>query len=321
MEGELGDLFELPIETYHGRVPFLVADIIKELQELHGGDDDHLFDPEATTDSFEELVSLSRTTHIKNISQFSNIADLSVTLVHFLNGITKEVPLVTRDVIIALLREYLDESPHSIHHIRRSLVRLYPGRYRTILFLCQFFGEVKSIEVEQLFRIFRQSFFGKDALNELKTDLRNFFIILVRHTKEIFNGAILGNSAFLTERQIAGLIKRHIRHEYGKFDNIETPTAELSPITPRNQSMFSAGHNPFDEPVSRSESASEGGRRSPAKGRHDHGNFSISHQDVYSKIPNDNDENKEFKNLKGQFSKSIGEDPHHHKIYDAGDKE
>ncbi|OHT11865.1 hypothetical protein TRFO_18552 [Tritrichomonas foetus] len=320
------DLFTQPIELYHGRIPFLVADIVNELKKLEAESNPHIFDPDFTDASFEEFVSQAKLKHIRDYSPFENVSTLSVTLLHFLNGMTTDAPLVTAEVVVKLLREYLDESPHAIHHIRKCLVRLYPGRYRTILFICQFLSGVTAVDLDQLFRYFRQSFFGKDALNELKTDLRTLFKLMVTHSSEIFNGAILGNAAFLNERQITGLIKRHINHELSQFDSV-CPTPELSPVTPRNVSLFSPSKNPFDELDA--DDSFYTGRNGFNQKSTQITPLSIQHQDVFSQDPeSSNDENsengKKFKkhkaknqNLEGTFVKSPGRDPHGHEIFDA----
>lgn len=223
---EIGGFFNEPIEFYHGRVPFIIKDIIDQLKKVNGQNSDILFNPESTDNHLEDLIFEIKSKHITDWSSYTNPATLSVALSLFINSIFQKEPLITEDAQELFLSSKFTDSTLSLKVMRKILIKLYPGRFRTLLFLIDFISSINSITEERLFRIFSHPFFGPKSLKINKKVLKEIFQIILHNHKIVFQGAILGEAAFFTDQQIEHLIQKHLNGEKVKVNHIE---GNLSP--------------------------------------------------------------------------------------------
>ncbi|OHT08035.1 hypothetical protein TRFO_23669 [Tritrichomonas foetus] len=267
---EIGGLFDLPIEFYHGRIPFIITDLIDQIEKINAKNSDQLFNPKNVDSNLEIFVSILKTKRVKKWRDFSYPSILSISLVLFINSLTKETPLITEDVQHSLFEiEILNNSYSTLQHIRKTFVKLYPGRYRTLLYLTRFLKDIKIIDEDRLFKIFSKPFFGKiiDDLfnnknpsnlysnqnlnlnfsetdkNKMKLNFLNTFKVIILNHDTIFAGAVLGDAAFLSDKQISSLIHKFNRGANLNQKRSKSPQNSNSPKTPPKNANANINQN------------------------------------------------------------------------------
>lgn len=224
--------FHQPLEFYHGRIPFIVVDLIKRLRELDAESSADILNEDNVGNNIDQIIDELNMRPIKNWKNYKNVSTLSIVLVRYLNSITFDEPLFTNSCKEPLVEANLTlKSPNYAHVFRKNLVNLYPGNYRTILAVTDFLRNVETTSLDAMFEQFGPSFFGKNAIQRNRSQFRVLFIHLLIHHSEIFKGAILGPAAYLTPQQIAVLERRLVeKSSSNNSSNEKDPTL----VTPRN---------------------------------------------------------------------------------------
>ncbi|KAK8863920.1 Rho-type gtpase-activating protein [Tritrichomonas musculus] len=235
--------FHQPLEFYHGRIPFIVVDLIKRLRELDAESSADILNEDNVGNNIDQIINELDMRPIKNWKNYKNVSTLSIVLVRYLNSITFDEPLFTNPCKDALIEANLTlKSPNYAHIFRKNLMNLYPGNYRTILAVTDFLRNVETTSLDVMFEQFGPSFFGKNAIQRNRTQFRVLFILLLIHHSEIFKGAILGPAAYLTPQQIAVLERRLVEKSSSNNSSAErdaalaTPRSAVAPHTPKSPS-------------------------------------------------------------------------------------
>lgn len=203
------DFFHQSIEFYHGRVPFIIVSLIDRLRELHAEINPSIFKASKASDNLTNLIQELSLGEIQKLRNYDNVSTLSIALVRFLDSITKENPLFTQSCRDNLLRANLTVKSSDCESIfRKNMENLYPGSYRTILTITDFLKNIESASLDTMFYLFERSFFGTATSSANRKQLRTIFILLLIHHQTIFNGAILGQAAYLNPQQIKMLQRR-----------------------------------------------------------------------------------------------------------------
>ena len=203
------DFFHQSIEFYHGRVPFIIVSLIKRLRELHAEINPSIFKASKACDNLTNLIQELSLGEIQKLRKYDNVSTLSIALVRFLDSITKENPLFTQSCRDNLIRANLTVKSSDCESIfRKNMENLYPGSYRTILTITDFLKNIESVSLDTMFYLFERSFFGTATSSASRKQLRTIFILLLIHHQTIFNGAILGQAAYLNPQQIKMLQRR-----------------------------------------------------------------------------------------------------------------
>ena len=225
--------FHQPLDFYHGRIPFIVVDLINRLKELKAETSRDIFNDDNVGNNIDQLIQQLNVRPLKSWKNYKNIATLSIALVRYLNSITFDEPLFSNEIKDQLVQANLTlKSPNYAHVIRKNLVNLYPGNYRTILTVTDFLRNIETVSMDAMFEHFGPSFFGKNAIQRNRGQFRILFILLLIHHNEIFEGAILGPAAYLTPQQIA-MLERRIEN-MGTSSSSEVPRNSADALhTPR----------------------------------------------------------------------------------------
>ncbi|KAH0790366.1 hypothetical protein GPJ56_005662 [Histomonas meleagridis] len=163
-----------------------------------------LFDEE----QYQDLVNLFNNGRISDWEPFMSIPLLSNTLIQYLNTITKKQPLITEPTLTKLLAIKVSIRAHGAAKLyRNTLVGIYAGSFRTIQYLTKFLNTVTTVSTDNLFQLFRLSFFGSNSAFRSEKELKGLFTTLIIF-QDIYTGSNLGDSAFLTDKQILMLKKQ-----------------------------------------------------------------------------------------------------------------
>lgn len=203
--------FNQPLTFYHGRVPFIVVDLLKELTRLDAGNSNDLFDSRSSDSRLlKRLVKELNNGRVSDWSKYEDIGTLSMTLLEYIDTVTTDDPLIDAGTRDTLCGGSLDPSSSTaVGRVRKEMAMVYPGSYRTILAITEFLKDVETVTNDQLFDIFGLAFFGKDGMKgKIRSSCKKLFhLLMVRHS-EVFAGAVLGSAAYLTPKQIRSLGKK-----------------------------------------------------------------------------------------------------------------
>ena len=228
----LGGLFDEPIEFYHGRIPFILVDLITQLKKLNSKNSREIFNPNCADDALNYLISHLKSNKIYNWSIYTSISRLSVSLVIYLNCLTRNEPLISKNIQSRLLSINFDNKKMAVSTLRNVLVDLYPGRYRTLLYITNYLREINIISEERFIKIFGKPLFGSEAIQRNKPFFKKLLIFIFQNHDSLFSDAVLGQAAFLTDKQIKGLIKKHIRgvNQSNTKSALEKSSSEMKTI-------------------------------------------------------------------------------------------
>ncbi|KAK8890971.1 hypothetical protein M9Y10_028172 [Tritrichomonas musculus] len=224
MENE--GFFGMVIEFYLGRIPFIITDLITQLEKSQWHTSKYLFNREYTDNRLEELISELKIKRVNNWAKYDNPAVLSIALLKYINSIFYNEPLITEDVQEILLSIQFTDSPLYLKLLRKILLKLYPGRFQTLSYLTDFLTRSYLLSEDRLFRIFSLPFFGPKSIKLNKPILKEIFRILLRNHDTVFQGSVSKEDAFLTNEQIDFLFKKYANGETVNTIHIE---GNLSP--------------------------------------------------------------------------------------------
>jgi hypothetical protein len=189
--------YSLPFTAYHGRIPFIVVDLLEQLRRLNAIANPDLFnEPKLSPRLWKTIEQALNEGPISDWSSYTDIATLSVGFLRYLREMCAEVPLMEPQITAAVIPEA--ESEGLAKAIRRALREAYPGRHRILAFVSQFLSEVQSLDEKKLYRLFAGAFFG--ALIENPATVKVFHAMIGEHS-QVFTANILRGVITLTAEE------------------------------------------------------------------------------------------------------------------------
>jgi hypothetical protein len=198
--------FSLPITFYHGRIPFIMSDLLQQLDSIDGASSPDLFDGKANPSNVTDLTHKLDHGRISDWSRFRDVSTLSAALLKFLDALTATEALISEEICQKLCADI--SSDRIVRSIRRHFAGIYEGRHRCLLVLSQFLGRVTKVPESRLFELFATHYFGEPVVAQLRSPLKRLFHVLIQSCDIIFRGAILGSAALLSDRQVEKLAER-----------------------------------------------------------------------------------------------------------------
>jgi hypothetical protein len=199
-------IFAQPIEFYHGRVPFILSDLLQQLDQLDFSSSPDLFRDVDKPAAYRDLVARLDSARVSDWQPFARVSVLGAALVEYLRTATNAIPLLDGSL---LLRDPLFNTTGDIVPlIRKALQGVYAGRHRTLFVVIDFLRNIQTIGRSDLFTIFGSLIFGVSSVSNHRETLFHVFQVLIDRSSDIFKTVVLGPAAYLNDKQVDTLIKR-----------------------------------------------------------------------------------------------------------------
>jgi Rho GTPase-activating protein 10 len=238
--------FDLPLESFRGKVPFVVTDLIAELRRRNCHATEGLMRLSGSVQAIDELVAEMDHARVLNFSRIEDIHVLAGTLKRYYLGLAKTKRLMTQrdyDHVITIMTA-LDE-PKQITSLRKILHALPQPRFVALAYFISFLREIAD-----------NSATTKMTANNLgicigptlwvhvqkspEDILKNTALLgaaatlLVGHYDEIFDGMTFDERHLCTEEDFVEFAKPpvNVQHVQNQICKCEVRKGKLIPFVP-----------------------------------------------------------------------------------------
>lgn len=141
--------FDMPPEAFHGKIPFIVTDLITELKRRNCVDQDGIFRLNGADSRINQLISELDKGRVQDWSKYNNPEDIHViscALKRYFRKMAEKEPLATHEYYQCFIgaMESIKADPKS-KPVLNNLVGLLPKIRRIILgYLCKFLYEISQ---------------------------------------------------------------------------------------------------------------------------------------------------------------------------------
>lgn len=135
--------FSLPPDAYKGKIPFIVTELIQELEKRHADDVNGIFRLNGSDMKVKELIKEFDTGIIPNLSLYPNIHDISTTLKRYFRAMIDTDPLIPFEHYEAVITAMgLKDNDQKIETIKSILAKIGKSRLKTLAFVCKYLAKL-----------------------------------------------------------------------------------------------------------------------------------------------------------------------------------
>ncbi|KAH0786271.1 RhoGAP domain containing protein [Histomonas meleagridis] len=144
MASEEPRYFELPLESYNGKIPFIVVDLIEEMRRRHVENFVGIFRLNGSDSRVKEIIERYNHGPINDLSSYTDINNLSTTLKRYFRYMAEQhrplIPYELYDCFIGLMGCGVEEREIEVS---KSLVKnMTPCSLKTLAYLCKFLKDI-----------------------------------------------------------------------------------------------------------------------------------------------------------------------------------
>ncbi|OHT06033.1 RhoGAP domain containing protein [Tritrichomonas foetus] len=139
---EIHHFFEMPPEAFHGKIPFIVTDLIAELKNRNWADVEGIFRLNGSDTKTKELCDDLDKDRVTNWAKYDDVHTIATALKRYFRQMSEHEPLVTLDVydcVIGLMG--INDEEREVDVFKNVLAMLPKIRMITLGYLCQFLNE------------------------------------------------------------------------------------------------------------------------------------------------------------------------------------
>lgn len=135
--------FEASPESFHGKIPFIVTDLITELRNRHSENVEGIFRLNGSDTKTRELCDALNNGRINDWSRYTDIHTVSTSLKRYFRSMAEVEPLMTSQLYDLFIAVVQLESPDRVIQLLRKLVQEI-GRVRkyTLAYLMRYLHEI-----------------------------------------------------------------------------------------------------------------------------------------------------------------------------------
>jgi hypothetical protein len=135
--------FVMPPEAFHGKVPFVVTDLITELRRRNSSSVEGIFRLSGSAAQIDEVCEDLDHGRITNWNKYRDIHTISGALRRYFRDMAKHEPLITRDVYECLMVSMcINDTARQKVLVRRVLSMISPVRGKTLSYLVDYLREI-----------------------------------------------------------------------------------------------------------------------------------------------------------------------------------
>jgi hypothetical protein len=140
--------FEAPPEDFHGKLPFVLTDLISELRRRNAKHVEGIFRLNGSDTEIRRLIDDLNQGRIQNWAKYEDIHVISCALKRYFRSMSEREPIIPNDIIPCLVvtmdlgssnEQFLAQQ----HHLLKKIVKMLPRiRALTLGYLIQFLKEI-----------------------------------------------------------------------------------------------------------------------------------------------------------------------------------
>jgi hypothetical protein len=139
--------FEAPPEAFHGKLPFVLTDLVTELRRRHSRDVEDIFRLDGSDTDIRRLIGELNEGRVTDWSKYEDIHVLACALKRYFRVMSEREPIIPNELCPSLIATMdLDPHPEIVQQQRRlfpAIVRLLsPIRALTLGYLIQYLNDV-----------------------------------------------------------------------------------------------------------------------------------------------------------------------------------
>lgn len=135
--------FEMAPEEFHGKIPFIVTDLITELRRRNSEKVEGIFRLNGSDTKIRELCTALDHGRIDDLSKYDDIHTVATALKRYFRNMAEHEPLVTTDVYSCLTTVMLLNQPDREVELTRQVIdMLVPVRRYTLSYLMKYLHEI-----------------------------------------------------------------------------------------------------------------------------------------------------------------------------------
>jgi len=207
--------FYVSPESFGGKIPFIVSDLVKQLMNLHAERVEGVFRLNGSDSKVKQLIQQLDKGIIHDWSEYRNIHTVATCLKRYFRNMAETEPIVPFEVfdcVIGLMR--VKDVDHELKVLPNLLRQIPPVRYLTLAFLCKYlnyllgFREFTRMGADNIaICVAPNILVGKPDNSDQVFDYSAFsnaaFSLMVEHYNVIFSNVRFPKTAFCAFEDIA----------------------------------------------------------------------------------------------------------------------
>lgn len=209
--------FEIPLESFNGKIPFIVVDLIEEMRRRHVENIQGIFRLNGSDSRVKEIIERYNNGPISSFAEYKDINDLSTTLKRYFRYMTFEkrplIPFELYDCFIGLMNYGDEEKTNEV--MKGLLKNLNQAKYKTLGYLIKFLNDIsKNQSVNNMTAMNLAICITPNILVAPETNqslmkesgLANQVIeLMIKNYDQIFDELVITKDDFCTDEDIATL--------------------------------------------------------------------------------------------------------------------
>jgi hypothetical protein len=243
--------FEAPPEDFHGKLPFVLTDLIAQLRCRNSRDVEGIFRLNGSDTEIRRLIDELNQGHVKDWSKYEDIHIAACALKRYFRVMSEREPIVPREVVPCLIAAMgLKVSMEGVLQQQRSLIHkivamIPPIRALALGYLIQYLhdvslnSEVNRMTPANLGICFGPNFFGDDVLSPDKamqdqTLLNTAVAMMIEWFSEAFKAFRFTDDLIMTDEDFQELSRPpvNIQHVLGQELRCKSRHGKAIPFVP-----------------------------------------------------------------------------------------
>lgn len=221
--------FSMPPEAFHGKIPYIVSDLICELRQRQWYKVEGIFRLNGSDTVIKEIIADIDKGPIADWSKYPSIHDLAVTLKRYFRQMSEQEPITTHDAYECFVAAA--ETADQNLNILQSLVNLMPKIRRTIFaYLCKFLADTaehfseNKMTADNLSICFAPNLICSpnipiEDIQNQSLSVNKIFALFISHYDVAFKGVDISDPALFCTQEDLALLNAppinvvHIQHQ------------------------------------------------------------------------------------------------------------